>query len=253
MCTGSTTHIVNRTETITLQPGDLLFLNQNAWHEILPAGAGDIAVNFMILPEFFSQPLSMLERENVLRDFLISTLSEKAPGSSFLHFQASELVPVENLIENMIWTLVDRETKRNTILQTTMGLLFMNLSAFAERFNQDDPARWEQNTVFLVLKYIEAHFRDGTLSQISKELRLPDYTISRLLKKQTGSSFKDLLQNRKMQQAAYLLCATPLPVEGILEAIGYHNSSYFYRQFQEKYHCTPKAYRAQNNVNGSHV
>ena len=75
MCCGSTTHIVNDTERIVLTEGDLLFLSQTATQEILPAGREDIAVNFIILPEFFDRALSMIERDNVLRAFLISTLS----------------------------------------------------------------------------------------------------------------------------------------------------------------------------------
>ena len=71
MCGGSTTHIINDRERITLQEGDLLFLNQNATQEILPAGENDIAVNFIILPEFFDHAFSMLEKENILHDFLI--------------------------------------------------------------------------------------------------------------------------------------------------------------------------------------
>ena len=47
MCQGSTTHILNGREVV-LKEGDLLFLNQNAVQEILPAGKDDIAVNFII-------------------------------------------------------------------------------------------------------------------------------------------------------------------------------------------------------------
>lgn len=54
MCSGTTTHILNGTDKLVLQEGDLLFLNQNASHEILPAGENDIAVNFIILPEFLT-------------------------------------------------------------------------------------------------------------------------------------------------------------------------------------------------------
>lgn len=248
MCAGSTTHIINRTDRIVLHAGDLLFLNQSVYHEILPAGEDDVAVNFMILPEFFSSPLSMLEQENVLRDFLISTLSEEGSCSGYLHIQAKEIIPVENLVENMIWTLVDKGTTTNTILQTTMGLLFMNLSAFAERFNQSTPGHQEENTVFVVLKYIETRFKDGSLAQISAELKQPVYFISRLLKKHTGHNFKELLQQRKLQQAAYLLTATPLSVEAIRNAIGYNNSSYFYRQFQKHYGCSPKEFRNQKQI-----
>lgn len=51
MCQGTTTHILNGSKVI-LEAGDLLFLNQNAEQEILPAGEQDIAVNFIVLPEF---------------------------------------------------------------------------------------------------------------------------------------------------------------------------------------------------------
>ena len=58
MCQGSTTHIVNGNKVI-LEQGDLLFLNQNAVQEILPAGKDDIAVNFIVLPEFFNTAFSL--------------------------------------------------------------------------------------------------------------------------------------------------------------------------------------------------
>ncbi len=68
MCSGSTTHILNDNEQITLKEGDLLFLNQNATHEILPAGSTDVAVNFIILPEFFDRSISMIQEDKVIRD-----------------------------------------------------------------------------------------------------------------------------------------------------------------------------------------
>lgn len=243
MCCGETTHILNDSETVVLEEGDLLFLNQNISQEILPARENDIAVNFIILPQFFGRSLSMIEQENVLRDFLVSTLSQNDSQPGYLHFRAKDLLPVRNLIENMIWTLIHKTTGTNTLNQTTMGLLFMNLSQFAQSINQQSSGQYEQNLVFLILKYIESHYKDGTLSAIAAELGQPTYYLSRILKKYTGSNFKELLQQRKLQQAAYLLSQTTLPVESILEAIGYDNSSYFYRKFRDKYGCSPKKYR----------
>ena len=52
MCQGQTTHIIDGNQVV-LEEGELLFLNQNAVQEILPAGREDIAVNLIILPEFF--------------------------------------------------------------------------------------------------------------------------------------------------------------------------------------------------------
>lgn len=52
MCSGSTRHLINGSEVL-LGTGELLFLSQTATQEIYPAGYDDIAVNFIILPEFF--------------------------------------------------------------------------------------------------------------------------------------------------------------------------------------------------------
>ena len=243
MCSGTTTQIINQTDRIILEEGDLLFLNQNVSQEILPASEQDIAVNFIILPEFFDKTITMMEKENILRDFLISTLSQESSKISYLHFHTKDIVPVQNLIENMIWTIINKIPGSNTAIQTTMGLLFMNLSLLADTLNQADPNQYEQTLVFSILKYIESNYKDGSLAEISNQINLPDYAVSRLLKKYTGNNFKELLQTRKLQQAAWLLQNTSLPTEKILKIIGYNNSSYFHRKFKEKYQCSPKEFR----------
>lgn len=248
MCSGTTTHIINGKEKIDLNAGDILFLNQYATQEILPASEDDIAVNFIILPEFFDRSISMIERENVLWDFLISTLSQDTSLMSYLHFQARDILPVQNLIENMIWTLIERKKSTNTINQVTMGLLFMNLSSFSIPVVQDQANSYEKNLIFEILKYIESNYKTGTLAEISDMVNLPTYYVSRLLKKYTQSTFKELLQQRKLQQAVYFLTQTTLSIDAILEAIGYNNSSFFYRTFREKYQCSPKEYRQSNSV-----
>lgn len=243
MVSGTTTHIVNGTDRIHLKEGDLLFLNQNASHEILPAKAEDIAVNFIILPEFFDRSISMIEQENILRDFLLGALSGHTDLYSYLMFSVQDLPPILNLLENMIWTIFSDKKNTNTINQTTMGLVLMNLSIYVDKLSCTVPEQYEQTLIFSILKYIETHYKSGTLAEISNELKQPTYYVSRLLKKHTDKNFKELLQERKLQQAAYLLSQTSLSVEQIMASIGYDNSSYFYNRFREKYGVTPGAYR----------
>ena len=74
MCSGKTTHIING-KRIDLFEGELLFLGQNAKQEILPASGNDIAVNFIVLPQFFNKTLEMLGTEETpLKKFLIEAL-----------------------------------------------------------------------------------------------------------------------------------------------------------------------------------
>ena len=139
MCSGSTTHIINGTQKVVLQTGDLLFLNQAVYHEILPAAQDDVAVNFIILPQFFDRSFAMLQQENVLRDFLVSTLSGESAFAGYLHIRAHDILPVHNLLENMIWTLLENKRGVNDLNETTMGLLLLNLSLFAQDINQAGP------------------------------------------------------------------------------------------------------------------
>ena len=185
----------------------------------------------------------MIERDNVLRNFLISTLSEDTSQISYLHFETKEILPIQNLIENMLWTLIDKKPNMNTINQITMGLVFMNLSAFGESIMKKHPGSYEQDLIFRILKYIETHYKSGTLADISTEIKLPNYQVSRLLKKYTGHTFKELLQQQKLQQAVYLLSQTNLSIDAVIGAVGYNNSSFFYRIFREKYGYSPGEYR----------
>ena len=59
MCQGVTKHLVNGTH-IDLKQGELLMLGQHARQEIAPAGRDDIAVNFIVRPDFFQGILSFL-------------------------------------------------------------------------------------------------------------------------------------------------------------------------------------------------
>lgn len=243
MCSGITTHIINGSSTLTLNTGEILLLNPNTAHEILPAGVEDIAVNFIILPEFFDRVLVMLEEENVLRDFLIGTLKPDKSVTEYLHFQSIDILPIENLVENLIWSLLNSQPNRRNINQTTMGLLFLHLLNHTDRINMSDSSQYGQHLVFTVLKYIETNYRSAHLDEISRQLHMPAYSVSKIIKKYSGHTFKQLLQMKRLNQAAFLLSTTALPIEDIIALAGYDNTSYFHRIFKEYYHMTPRTYR----------
>lgn len=250
MCTGHTTHIINGKEKIVLQEGDLLFMNQNATHEILPASEDDIAVNFIIMPEFFHYAMKVIDTHNILFEFIASALSSKQNACDYLHFRTENILPVQNLLENMIWTIQNRHACRNAVNQLTMGLLFLNLMEFTEVVYQDDSKTYEQNLVFSSLRYVKSHYQGATLEELAESLHLPPYALSRILKRYTGCNFKELLIKQKMEEAAYLLSKTSLSTEAILHSIGYENSSFFHRKFKEIYGKTPREFRKEQTISG---
>ena len=242
MVAGQTTHIVNG-RAIRLGQGDLLFLNQSATHEILQAGAEDVAVNFIVLPEFFSEPLSMLgEEQSPLHKFLVDCLCGQNTGAGFLYFDVSEVTPVQNLLENLLWILLRETAKRQRTSQMTMALLFMQLLAHTETLAADNEV---DRVIWKVLRYIESDYANASFGELSRCLHYDTYWLSRQIKRATGKIFTQLLQEKRLAQAAFLLKNTDRNVVDIAGAVGYENLSYFHRIFAERYGRSPKHYRDQ--------
>ena len=239
MCSGKTTHIVNGKE-IKLNEGELLFLGQNAKQEILPASGNDIAVNFIILPQFFEKTLEMLGAEDTpIKIFLIESLF-KEENPSYLHFRVSDVLPVQNLIENLLWTLISDMPNKRNINQTTMGLLFMQLLNHTDKLAYQSK---EEAAILRIFKYIEDNYKNGSLTEAAKLLHYDFYWLSHEIKNQTGKTYTELVQDKRLSQAAYLLKNTKIGVEEISKAVGYENKSYFHRIFSARYGVSPKKYR----------
>lgn len=239
MCQGQTTHRVNG-NPITLRQGELLMLGQNARQQIEPAGERDLAVNFIVRPAFFSGTLPFLgEEETPLRRFVVSCLmGENEAG--YLLFHVAEVLPIQNLIENLLITLSEDTPKKRGILQMTMGLLFAQLMNHTGTLQFETP---EQNAVVSVLRYLESNYRDGSLSEIAGQLHYELSSLSRLIRRKTGRNYTELLQEKRLSQAAWLLRNTDRNIDEIGRSVGYENMSYFHRLFRERFGQSPRQYR----------
>lgn len=239
MCRGQTRHVVNDTP-IVLREGELLMMGQNTRQEILPAGEGDIAVNFIVRPEFFSGTLDFLGSEDTpLREFIVGCLCG-SDAASYLHFKVADIKPVQNLVENLLWTLISDTPNRRSINQLTMGLLFVQLLNHTDKLTVGSA---QQDMIVYVLRYIEEHYADGSLSQVAQELHYDLAWLSREIRRRTGKNYTDLVQEKRLSQAAWLLRNTRQRVADIAVSVGYENLSYFHRIFAQRFGVSPKHYR----------
>lgn len=245
MCAGTTSHIIDG-QKLTLHEGDLLFMNQHARQEILPAGEHDIAVNFMILPQFFDSVLRNIDNEpSALRDFIVSCLTEKDMGGDYLYFDAAGILPVQNLMENLIWIMLKHPHKKQSLSQQTMALLFMNLMENTDRIHMSGDA-YEQNIMLRLLGYIENEYKNASLSDFAAQNHIDIYSLGRIIRKNTGMTFTGLVAEKRMRQAVWLLENTELAIADISFSVGYENTSYFYRLFRKTCGVSPREYRKAN-------
>ena len=94
-----------------------------------------------------------------------------------------------------------------------------------------------------MLKYIEAHFAGGSLTELSQMLFYDFNALSKQIKKLTGKTYTELVQEKRMSHACFLLESTNLGISEISQLVGYENISYFHRVFRKFYSMSPKKYR----------
>ena len=242
MCDGTTTHIIDGKQ-ITLKKGELLFLSQSAKQQIMPANFDDVAVNFIIMPVFFDNVLQMLgEEETPLRRFIVDCLKDKNTSGGYLHFEVADVLPVQNLVENLIWTLINDTSNKRNINQITMGLLLLQLINHSDRLTSQND---ENRLLVQVLRYIENNYKDGSLYELAEILHYDFSGLSREIKRHTGKNYTEHVQEKRLTQARFLLKNTDMNVDDIAVKVGYSNISYFHRLFRSTYGISPKNFRRE--------
>jgi len=239
MVRGTTHHRIGGSEVL-LGQGELLLLGQNTPQELLPLAADTLAVSFFIKPEFFGDILSFLGTEETpLREFVLRCLGQETPYG-YLHFHVGTVRQVQNLMENLLLHLLENPESRRPIPLYTVGLLFVQL--LEESDNLTMGIR-EQQAILGVLRYLETNYASGSLTDAAKMLHCDVAWLSREIKRRTGRTYTELLQERRLRQAAWLLEHTNQRISDIALAVGYENVSYFHRIFRAQFGLSPKKYR----------
>lgn len=243
MLSGSTTHLLNGTDSLVLRENELLILNQYATHSVQRAGQNDIALNFLILPAFFGTAFDVTGPDTPLGRFLSGVLGNGPGDISFLHFPVSGFLPVQNLLENLIWGILN-QPDNSKINQASLHLLFLHLFSCAREMQSAPARRGSHFLVAKALREIEENYKNANFTELAERCHTSLSYMSRTVTRATGRGFKELLREKRLSRAAQLLTRTKLPVSEIIEAVGYENTSYFYTIFKKRYGVSPNQYRA---------
>ena len=242
---GQTRHVIDRSQPLTLREGQLLLLSRGTSHRIEAASAHDLAVNFILIPAFFDSTALQLGSNNALAVFLRGNLHNDRLSAGHMVFDISQKEMPENLLENLI--LGQLQGASDEIQQLTLELLLRHLSGMAGDLILATQKEREQAIVLQLLSSVEQNVR-VSLSELAQQQNMDISALSRLIKKYTGCTFTELLHTARFSRAAALLRDTELSVVDIAACVGYENTAFFYRRFEQRYGCTPAAYRKARAV-----
>ena len=86
-------------------------------------------------------------------------------------------------------------------------------------------------------------FDEKSLSELAERLHYDIHWLSREIKRKTGMTFTELLQEKRLLQTEYLLTNSNIPVGDIAASVGYNNTNYFHSIFKSRFGVSPKKHR----------
>ena len=101
----------------------------------------------------------------------------------------------------------------------------------------------------LALDFLKQHFaRPLTLEDVASEVHLTGSYLTHLLKRETGKSFKQLLDELRLENSKNLLAYTDSSMNRIAEASGFLDQAHFARRFRSLTQQTPGQFRRQHRT-----
>ncbi len=239
VCGGSITHKING-ETVTLNADELIILGRDTKHSILSADEGDIGINLIIATELFEESYNTMKKSSQLSNKTIEGLLHGG-GDSYCVFSASDDLPVQNIMESMICSVICDGNANGYILKQSVSLLICYLSSSfpSAASSVSDSEQMKKR----ILGYIESSYSTATLTEAAEMLGLSPSYLCRLIGELFGVSFKKLLSAARFDTACSLLRLTDMPIGEIINQVGYENSSYFHKEFKRRFGMTPNNYR----------
>lgn len=119
------------------------------------------------------------------------------------------------------------------------------ISPLRTAIRQQDKARELPPTqLHQIMEMIETNYmREIRLTDLAKHFYLSANYLSILIKKETGLTFSELLIQKRIALARKMLTETNLPIQYIMEQVGYKDYSCFIKLFKKHTGSTPYAYR----------
>ncbi|MXV51903.1 helix-turn-helix domain-containing protein [Pedobacter sp. HMF7647] len=111
-------------------------------------------------------------------------------------------------------------------------------------FNNDQKLNYNSRRLDRAFEYMnDNYYKNVNLKDIAKLVNMTEVSFSRFIKKRTGNTFIDSLNEIRLGHASRMLIDTTHTVAEISYNCGFNNISNFNRIFKKKKNCTPKEFR----------
>ncbi|MDY3990076.1 MAG: AraC family transcriptional regulator [Massilioclostridium sp.] len=243
--TGSLRNEIDYTEQVQLDKNHVLLLNPNARHRLLCDDPQAVIFNLMLSRSFVEHTLlSLFDEDNLIFYFFLNSIYGGDRIRSFLY------LPLNPAVEQRIQCIIKEHCDRQPLCQQMIAAnLLMLFGEFArlhkEELDVESELLAQSSDIGDILRYLRLNFATATLASTARKFNYSESYFSRMIKRQTGKRFTELLSEIRLETACNYLKNSDLPVEKISEIIGYQNPANFFRLFKKHLATSPKDFRRQ--------
>lgn len=231
---------------IVFYEGDFCLIDKNCIHQDYLINQDTIVVFFGIENSMFKEIMNETVTTRKIISFLQTALMKQKDLQQYIHFHplTGAREKMEPCISMLIQELYETAIGCSHISKGLLLRIFRLLSTDYE-FSLSREQQKTMNWIIFeeVCDYIQTHYQNINTQDLMDLFHFQKDYFNRLIKKKTGMSYSEYLQDIRLQNAKRLLDETTLTVSEIAEQVGYHNKGYFYKIFVEKYGMTPARYR----------
>lgn len=182
-------------------------------------------------------------------------LSDNIVRNLLYHFIISTAMVARFCIEGgmdheMAYSLSDyyiQKADRCTTTDSLKNLQFTMAMDYCKRMKQMKKVNIYSKNIVRVIDYIYDNLHQPlTIKGIAEHVGLSDTYLSKLFKKETGTSVSAYIRSRRIEAAQNMLKFSEYSYEEISSHLCFASQSHFTSVFKKETGCTPKVYRDRN-------
>lgn len=229
---------------VRLEEGQMCVLDRDVPHSIAPLGENDILINILLQREtissLFLQRLS--KKKSVIGEFLANSVLQHQHHDHFIIFNSQGHENLQYILRRILIEYFSEHDDSMELVKSYLQIVFGELvrvlkSEHNIRLNE------QESNITAILNYMEEHYGDLSLQQLSDHFNYNSTYLSNKLKKVTGLTYTQMIANIRLNAAYSLVVNTQLSFEAIFKQVGYDSMSFFYKKFKQAYGATPQTIR----------
>ncbi|MBK0347114.1 helix-turn-helix domain-containing protein [Aerococcaceae bacterium zg-ZJ1578] len=228
-----------------LVEGDLVIIDTHVSHEVCSSGYNDIVLSINIDQQFFIEHFFRhLNQNTALTRFIYQAISESQNHNQYLFFKGGNSSKLKLLFQQLMSEVYFPQLLESDYKDHLIQLIFLELiRSYSPEINGTNENSDKQQLTLDILSYINSNYATTSLQDCANYFGYNSSYFSTLIKAITGSTFKDILQEKKIEAAIPILLHTNETIKEIANEVGFSNINQFYSLFKKQFGLTPAQYR----------